>query len=553
MTGLEAYFETWLWLLAESTIKGSLIVAATFVASRALRRKSAAERHAVWALAVLCILALPVLICTMPALDSGLLPKVTSSWFGPSPGVSEPAPLALPAMVIRAATDAPWRSRLAQFLVLAWGAGFGVGLLILVLGMLRLAWVASRSKPLLTVQWMRFAAELSRTFGLTRPVRLLESDRLSMPVTWGAFRPRVLLPKNAENWPVERMRVVLSHELAHIKRQDWLMQILAEFGRAVYWFNPLVWIGCSRLRAESEGACDDAVLNSGIEPPDYAEHLLELARTLKSSERAWSVALAMARRSNLERRFIAMLNPSVNRTSVTRKVAFLTALAAVCLTLPLAALRAPAQNVSGIFSGTVYDASSGVIPNATVIASNPEANTKDMTTTNSFGAFRFVGLPAGDYVLEVLKPGFARFRMEQVSLQPGLSKQQNVTLRIGAISERVDVVASSSAKAAAQPAETAGLVRVGGKVQRTKLVKMVRPMYPIPAKAAGIEGAVLLEAVIGTDGSLTSLRVMNSQVDPDLARAAVEAVSQWLYEPTLLNGVPVEVVTDITVNFTLNQ
>ena len=189
--------------------------------------------------------------------------------------------------------------------------------------------------------------------------------------------------------------MVLAHELAHIQRLDWMIQILAEVGRAVYWFHPLVWIGCNRLRQESEQACDDVSSAAGITAPDYAEHLLELARTLNSSQRGWSVALAMARPSNLERRFIAMLNPSLNRDNVTTKARMATILVAVCLLLPLAALRAPAQQMAGRFVGTVYDPSGGAIPNATLIAANPQARTKDMTTTGPDGTFEFSGLPRG--------------------------------------------------------------------------------------------------------------------------------------------------------------
>jgi protein TonB len=94
---------------------------------------------------------------------------------------------------------------------------------------------------------------------------------------------------------------------------------------------------------------------------------------------------------------------------------------------------------------------------------------------------------------------------------------------------------------------------VGGDVQATKIVKMVRPEYPDQAKDAGIEGTVLLRAVVGKDGSLLNLGVLNSNVDAMLAKAAMDAVSQWRYQPTLLNGQPVEVITTITVNFRLEQ
>ena len=78
---------------------------------------------------------------------------------------------------------------------------------------------------------------------------------------------------------------MLRHELAHIRRGDWAVLIAAELLRAVYWFNPLVWIACSRVRQESEYACDDAVLNAGVEGSEYATHLLDLARTLNANRR----------------------------------------------------------------------------------------------------------------------------------------------------------------------------------------------------------------------------------------------------------------------------
>jgi periplasmic protein TonB len=94
-------------------------------------------------------------------------------------------------------------------------------------------------------------------------------------------------------------------------------------------------------------------------------------------------------------------------------------------------------------------------------------------------------------------------------------------------------------------------VRIGGEVQAPKILEKVPPVYPEKAKAAGIDGTVILHAIISMDGNPLSLRVMNNQIDPDLARAAVEAVSKWRYKPTLLNGEPVEVDTTIKVNFTL--
>jgi TonB family protein len=108
--------------------------------------------------------------------------------------------------------------------------------------------------------------------------------------------------------------------------------------------------------------------------------------------------------------------------------------------------------------------------------------------------------------------------------------------------------ASTSADASATPPAT---IRVGGNVQQTKLVSQPRPVYPVEAKQARIQGVVQLSATIGKDGAVQHLEVINGH--PLLVQAAMDAVRQWVYQPTLLNGQPVEVVTQIDVNFTLSQ
>jgi len=94
-------------------------------------------------------------------------------------------------------------------------------------------------------------------------------------------------------------------------------------------------------------------------------------------------------------------------------------------------------------------------------------------------------------------------------------------------------------------------IRVGGQVQAAKLIRQPRPIYPPLAKQARIQGHVILTAIIGKDGTIQNLTVVSGH--PLLVPAALEAVKQWVYQPTLLNGEPVEVVTEIDVNFTLSQ
>lgn len=102
----------------------------------------------------------------------------------------------------------------------------------------------------------------------------------------------------------------------------------------------------------------------------------------------------------------------------------------------------------------------------------------------------------------------------------------------------------------AEPAPPAR-IRVGGNVQAVKLIDQPRPMYPQDAKEARIQGRVSLAAIIGKDGHVQNLTVISGH--PLLVPAAVQAVSQWVYQPTLLNGEPIVVETQIDVNFTLSQ
>lgn len=94
-------------------------------------------------------------------------------------------------------------------------------------------------------------------------------------------------------------------------------------------------------------------------------------------------------------------------------------------------------------------------------------------------------------------------------------------------------------------------VRVGGDIKEPKRLNNVRPVYPAIAEQAGIQGIVIVEAVIAPDGRVQSTKLLRSI--PLLDSAALDAVSQWEYEPTLLNGVPVPVIMTVTVSFTLDK
>jgi beta-lactamase regulating signal transducer with metallopeptidase domain len=204
---------------------------------------------------------------------------------------------------------------LARLLLLVWVAGAVAHLVVLLIGMYRLMGVAAAADPIRDGAAVDCALDLSAEYRVHAPVLLLEADRPILPVTWGHWQPKVLLPPTARQWSHERTLIVLRHELAHVRRRDWLVQVGAMIVRSIYWFHPLVWFACARLRLECERACDDAVLAGGVSGAHYASHLLELARAFVDGRQPVHVT-ALAARSTLERRVRAMLAARVDRSPV---------------------------------------------------------------------------------------------------------------------------------------------------------------------------------------------------------------------------------------------
>jgi beta-lactamase regulating signal transducer with metallopeptidase domain len=281
-------------ILADASLKGSLILLAAAASAGLLRRSPAAWRHLIWSAAVVAVLVLPVISLISPpiyvpvAADAVQRVIVTVS-AGEAP-----------------ADDGPSRSGIPLFAI--WSAVASVLLLRVAFGTARVA----------AVTWTGTAADdlaraIASDMGIGRSVRVRLSDRVSMPTTWGLLRPVILLPADAGEWNAERLSIVLRHELGHVRRLDWLTQLLAHLACAVYWFNPLVWIAARQLRKERELACDDGVLTGGVQGSAYAHHLLEIARGTATTAEQFTVGVAMAQKSNLETRVRAMLDPGARR------------------------------------------------------------------------------------------------------------------------------------------------------------------------------------------------------------------------------------------------
>jgi beta-lactamase regulating signal transducer with metallopeptidase domain len=281
-----------------------------------------------------------------PVVSATEFPNGAGGLFDAAPPAAPPAatasvaeaPVATETTALAVDTAQPATVPWALWLLVVWVAGVLAILAMRIIGSVCVWRRAAESAPVTSGAWSDLAEELAAQLGLGRRVRLLESDRPLMPVTWGMVQPAVLLPPAGE-WSEERRRVVLLHELAHVKRWDCLTQAVAQVACAVYWFHPLAWYAARRLRLEREAACDDLVLGAGLQAPDYAAHLLDLARSLRGPACPSMAAVAMARRSHIESRLRGILDTARSRRPIGRRGLVLAALAAVCLLSPIAACR----------------------------------------------------------------------------------------------------------------------------------------------------------------------------------------------------------------------
>ena len=298
-------------------LRVSIILAVALAMMPLLRRQSAALRAWVLTAGLAAAAILP------------LLQLIAPSWG---------TPLATTTLMT---SDTSWSGLLA----VVWGVGAAIHLFVLAVGIMRLMGIAVAADPIRDGRCADMALDLASEFRVHAPVLLLEADRPTLPVTWGHATPRVLLPPTAREWSEERLRVVLAHEIAHVRRRDWLVQMFATIVRSLYWPHPLVWLAVSQLRLESERACDDAVLRRGVDGSQYATHLIDLARTFVDRAQPGHVA-ALLGRSTLERRVRSMLAGRTNRSPVRVRAAAMTGLLMLVLAGSVAGYGAPTTPIT---------------------------------------------------------------------------------------------------------------------------------------------------------------------------------------------------------------
>ncbi|HLA85494.1 MAG TPA: M56 family metallopeptidase [Thermoguttaceae bacterium] len=368
--------------LASMSLWATVIPVVAWLVTAGLRRKSAAVRCCVWQLALTGLFVLPFIGAYLPGVSLGLGGNMANGWMSDNPAVgfptrtgsmaettlAEPTPRAsgpadakptadgstgmtTPVADSRRRREAgtwsvisamsttlkavPWAPLLAG----VWITGVAVHLVLVGRCLIRTRLLRCGAEPLENSHAARMIDAAASGLRIAHPVRVLVSARTRIPIALGVRHPAIVLPDDCERWPAERMRIVLAHELSHVQRNDVRWQLVARGVAAFYWFHPLVWMAVGRMKAESERACDDQVLRTGVTSRDYAVELLRAATELSGCRMSLLAGIRMAEPRPLESRLRAILDESLRREPVSRRARRTMVLGTACLVLTLGLFR----------------------------------------------------------------------------------------------------------------------------------------------------------------------------------------------------------------------
>lgn len=511
-----------------------------------------------------------------------------------------------------------WTPSLPEVLAAILVGGVVVRLSLIALGMLRLHRYIDGARLVPTA----FPIEKERT-GVWPDIFI--SEELKGPVTFGLFRPAVLVPLR---WIDNE--TIAYHELLHVRRRDWAFTIVEECVRAILWFHPAVWWLIGQIQLAREEVVDRRVVQLMQSRELYLDTLLAIAEAKAGLDLA--PAPLFLKQRHLRQRVAALLKEvNMSRVRISSSLAGFTAILVVAgwmatRSFPLHAapqavkdapgvsvhqdeskvlhrspVRYPASALEKGIQGTVVVETTidqnGEVTDAQVISGPSELRKAALESVLEWHYNKDLGPPsrmqvAIDFVLPAGAPSTVRPTKSALPANPSVVNKIDLSslpqpLRDN-VSGRLSIHVGDHVSGSEMAALRASLaeidshlhlfirqspddrsinisvslgatetpspetrIRVGGNVQALNLISKVTPAYPPLAKQARVQGTVRFTAYIAKDGHVTNLELVSGH--PLLIPSATEAVQQWIYKPTLLNGNPVDVVTQIDVNYTLSD
>jgi TonB family protein len=627
--------ETLAWTLVHFLWQGALLA----LAAAAIMRWAARSAHARYVVGVVALAAmLFVPIATFMALDAAA---------GPAPAapmaVTDPA--VVPAFAEAAATGAAGQAGaittplLMPALVVLWMAGVIVLSCRLLGGWILARRVAAAATDPVSRQLEELTAHLAERLHVQRLVRLAESSTVAVPIVVGWLKPIVVIPTaTLSHLAPAQVEALLAHELAHVRRHDYLINLLQSAVETLLFYHPAVWWVSRRVRVEREHCCDDLAVTI-CDRVVYVRALSDLAAMTSHAR----LALAATDGSLLGRvRRLLASEPDEHQGAgwlTVGLVAILTAALAPAVALGSADPQAATPALPAVAAPVPAPSAPTATP-VPVVAPAPQNTPAAVAAPREMEAAQVVErerqraeAAALREQLEAVAAELSAVRQRRREAEVQQAQQEH-QLRIEAAAERVAALekelaaatrrqeigvangetvesvramvaearrelqraqagrmwtqlageldarrdelqrshdrlqqrlaaageSRGEAPAAVVPvtpsstretAQTPRVVRIGGDIKPPALLKRVEPVYPPVAKAAKMQGPIYVDAIIGTDGSVRNATVTGGAPFPPLQDAALAAVRQWVYTPTMLNGAPVEVQLSVSVVFKL--
>lgn len=390
--------------------------------------------------------------------------------------------------------DAPavlWASRAAWVLGLILVLGVAMRFAWLGIGLARLSWLRRHSEPAFVDESIDRLRE-----GLAHRADLRWSDHVGQPATFGWRRPVILLPHRIADLSADARRAVVCHELLHVARGDWAWTLLEETVRSVLWFHPAMRWALGQLHLAREEAVDQEVVRLTAVRRPYLLALVDFA----STPAAPALSASFVTYRHLAAR-VRGLGEESSMSTMRMTMCGVVLIGIVGLSVWASAATLPLTARSG----------------PRVAAVEPVDNTELGRVPLTGGAWNVPSPLVAAPPVAAVPVAAAPFAAAPI----GATQDGDAPLR------------------------------VGGDVRPPRKIYNVNPIYPAEAQAAGVQGVVIMQLLIDGDGMVADVELLRSI--PALDQAAIDAVWQWLYEPTLINGKRVELLTTVTVNFTLQQ
>jgi TonB family protein len=506
------------WTLLHLCWQGTLVAVVLWCVLGLLGGRSSQMRYAVACLALGLMIALPLgTFAHLASVEYQLRAAFDSSAVAIEPG-----------MILRVRAgelSAPWPVRMAvaldhalPWILLAWFAGVILFVGRLNVGLLVARRMRSAGTTAAPVELQQIFEALRRRLGVERAVRLMHSALVQAPTVIGWLRPVVLIPASClTGLSTMQIEAVLAHELAHIRRHDYLVSVLQSVIETLLFYHPAVWWVSKQVRRERECCCDEMAVAVGGDRLAYARAL-----SLLEERRSFYPEVALGANGGVLKMRIKRLLGCKEDAAVSQFAAF------TVLALIVALAGSYVVTVARAESGAVSHAARAVSP----MDLEPAAPLNTLIAAPAVREYRFKGpIEFAQAAAPVSPPA---------PLEPVLNAPPPPPPPIEPTVPPPAVLAAPGGPARISAAVVAGMA-----------LSKPDPVYPAEAKAAHVQGAVILHAIISKTGTVERLDVISGP--GMLVNSARDAVKQWTYKPYLLNGQPVEVETSITVNYTFGD